>query len=125
MKVDVEKIRQIAKSYGWNQGEFAQRAGLSQSYLCSLLKGKREMTLRALNPIVEALNIKASDVILDEPKENNISDELLNLIDKHKINLAELERLLIFGDMIKGFDFSATETSKLADMASILKRRRH
>jgi transcriptional regulator with XRE-family HTH domain len=125
MRVDVEKIRQIAKSYGWSQGEFAERAGLSQSYLCSLLKGKREMTLRALNPIVNALNIKASDVILEDLTKDNISDELLNLLEKHKVNLSQLEQLLIFGDMINGFDFNATETSKLADMASILKRRRN
>ena len=124
MKVDVDKITQIAKSYGWSQGEFAERVGISQSYLCSLLKGKRDMTLRALTPIVDALNIKAADVILEEDKKENIGDELLNLLQRHKIKFNELEQLLVFGDMIKGFDFNATETHKLADMASILKRRR-
>ncbi len=50
-------IKDLRKQCGFNQVEFANKCGLSQSYLSSIEKGNKEPTLSLLKQISSALSM--------------------------------------------------------------------
>lgn len=50
-------IKNLRKQKGFKQTEFAEKCGLSQSYLSSIEKGRKEPTLSILKQIANTLSI--------------------------------------------------------------------
>lgn len=57
------KIRELRRERGWRQIDLAAHAELSKTHINELEAGKREVGLRALERLAEALDLKVSDLM--------------------------------------------------------------
>jgi transcriptional regulator with XRE-family HTH domain len=57
------KIRDLRRQRGWRQIDLAAHAELSKTHVCELEVGKREVGLRALERLAQALDMKISDLM--------------------------------------------------------------
>jgi transcriptional regulator with XRE-family HTH domain len=58
-----ERIAALRKSMGLTQDQLAERAGVNRVHLYRLETGRQSMTLRTLQIIAEALDVKISDIV--------------------------------------------------------------
>lgn len=66
----VNRIRQLREQRGWNQGELAGRAGLSQPYLSRIESARRPGSVKALRKIAAALEVGISDLFERDGREH-------------------------------------------------------
>ncbi|WP_340400453.1 helix-turn-helix transcriptional regulator [Paenibacillus sp. FSL H8-0079] len=57
------RIRALRKQRGWTQEQLAEKANLNYSYLSSLERGGRNMSLESLGKIIEALEINPMQML--------------------------------------------------------------
>jgi transcriptional regulator with XRE-family HTH domain len=57
------KIRDLRRQRGWRQIDLAAHAELSKTQICELEVGKREVGLKALERLAQALDVKISDLM--------------------------------------------------------------
>ncbi|MGD0443034.1 MAG: helix-turn-helix transcriptional regulator [Edaphobacter sp.] len=58
-----KRIRALRRARGWRQIDLAAHAELSKTHINELEAGKREVGLRALERLAEALEVKISDLM--------------------------------------------------------------
>lgn len=58
-----EKVRSFRKEKGWSQEELAKRAGLHRTYIGSIERSERNVSLINIEKIAKALNTKISSLI--------------------------------------------------------------
>jgi transcriptional regulator with XRE-family HTH domain len=80
-------IRRWRQNARLNQGELAQKSGLTQACICQIEKGTREPHIKSLTAIAEALGVPISNLM-------NFQEA-----DKKDIAIANLERRLRRGDV--------------------------
>lgn len=59
-----QRIRKLRTAQGWSQEEFADRCGLHRTYMGSVERGERNLTLRSLVTISKCLGITLSELVL-------------------------------------------------------------
>lgn len=59
-----QRIRKLRTAQGWSQEEFADRCGLHRTYMGSVERGERNLTLRSLLTISKCLGITLSELVL-------------------------------------------------------------
>ena len=52
-----ERIRQLRKDRGWSQEELAHRSKLHRTYISSLERGRRNVSLKALEQLASAFSV--------------------------------------------------------------------
>ena len=57
------KIRELRRKRGWRQIDLAAHAELSKTHINELEAGKREIGLRALERLADALEMKVSELM--------------------------------------------------------------
>jgi transcriptional regulator with XRE-family HTH domain len=57
------RIRQLRKERSWRQIDLAAHAELSQTHVCEVELGKRELGIDALKRIAAAFDMKASELL--------------------------------------------------------------
>jgi transcriptional regulator with XRE-family HTH domain len=57
------KIRELRRKRGWRQIDLAAHAELSKTHVCELETGKREVGLKTLERLAEALELPASELL--------------------------------------------------------------
>tara|TARA_B110000114_G_C14793176_1_gene277664 strand:- start:150 stop:353 length:204 start_codon:yes stop_codon:yes gene_type:complete len=57
------KIKQLRTEKGWSQEKLALNAGLDRTYLPSIEKGERNVSLEVIEKLALALNVKPSELI--------------------------------------------------------------
>jgi transcriptional regulator with XRE-family HTH domain len=57
------KIRELRRERGWRQIDLAAHAELSKTHINELEAGKREIGLRALERLANALDVKVSELM--------------------------------------------------------------
>tara|TARA_B110000858_G_C17437329_1_gene308182 strand:- start:238 stop:441 length:204 start_codon:yes stop_codon:yes gene_type:complete len=57
------KIKQLRTEKGWSQEKLALNAGLDRTYLPSIEKGVRNVSLEVIEKLALALNVKPSELI--------------------------------------------------------------
>ena len=67
------RVRELRHEIGLSQEEFASRCGLDRTYISSLERGHRNVSLKNIAAIALALNVTMSELLLglsinDEPK---------------------------------------------------------
>lgn len=62
-KIDIYKLHNKIKELGISLRELSKLTGISPSHLCSMFKGNRNMTIKKLNIILEATNIKINEIL--------------------------------------------------------------
>jgi transcriptional regulator with XRE-family HTH domain len=56
-------VRDIRKSVGWSQEDLADKSGLHRTYIGSIEKGGRNVSLINIERIAKALNVKISKLL--------------------------------------------------------------
>ena len=57
------KIKKLRIEKGWSQEKLALHAGLDRTYLPSIEKGERNVSLEVIEKLALALNLKPSELI--------------------------------------------------------------
>jgi len=57
------KIKQLRTEKGWSQEKLAFKAGLDRTYLPSIEKGDRNVSLEVIEKLALALNVKPFELI--------------------------------------------------------------
>ncbi|AZB43794.1 XRE family transcriptional regulator [Bacillus sp. FJAT-42376] len=60
VKLTGERIRILRKNRGWTQEEYAEKADFQTSYIASVERGERNITLETLEKLLVPFNINAS-----------------------------------------------------------------
>jgi XRE family transcriptional regulator, regulator of sulfur utilization len=58
-----QKLRQLRQKRGWSQEEFADISGLHRTYVGSVERGERNLTLNSLQTLAKALKVRMSDIL--------------------------------------------------------------
>lgn len=58
-----ERIRALRKERGWSQEEFADYCELDRTYIGSVERGERNVTLKSLQIIAKTLKITLSELL--------------------------------------------------------------
>lgn len=61
-------VRQLRQRQGISQEELAARSGLHRTYVGSVERGERNVTLSSLEALAAALGVAARDLITHEPR---------------------------------------------------------
>jgi transcriptional regulator with XRE-family HTH domain len=77
----VNRIRQLREQRGWSQGDLADRANLSQTYLSRIEAARRPGSIRALRQIATALEVGISELFERDGREQLIM-ALLDELDR-------------------------------------------
>ena len=56
------RIRELRKERGWNQQDFAFRAGLDRTYVGIIERGEKSATLRTIRKLSLALGVPLSEI---------------------------------------------------------------
>ena len=60
-----ERVRELRKSGGWSQEEFALECGLDRTYVGGIERGERNLALRNIERIALALGLSISELMED------------------------------------------------------------
>jgi transcriptional regulator with XRE-family HTH domain len=58
-----DKVRKLRRGNNWSQDELAKRAGLHRTYIGSIERSERNVSLINIERIAKALKVKISDLI--------------------------------------------------------------
>jgi transcriptional regulator with XRE-family HTH domain len=58
-----KRIRDLRKERGWRQIDLAEQAGINENYVSDLEIGKKEICLRTLQVVADALGLKTSELL--------------------------------------------------------------
>jgi len=58
-----ENVKQLRKSRGWSQEKLAEEAGLHRTYIGSIERSERNVSLVNVQRISEALHISVEDIL--------------------------------------------------------------
>jgi transcriptional regulator with XRE-family HTH domain len=65
----MSRIRKLREARGWSQGQLAEEAGLSQTYLSRIESGGRPGSVQALRKIAAALEVGISELFEKDGRE--------------------------------------------------------
>lgn len=60
-----QRLRELRQLRGWSQEEFALHAGLDRSYLGSVERGERNISLENISVLATALGVPAAELFLN------------------------------------------------------------
>jgi len=63
-----KRVRDLRKKQGLSQEALALKAGLHRTYISSVERGKRNISLESIVKLVRALNCSAGDLLDKEPQ---------------------------------------------------------
>jgi transcriptional regulator with XRE-family HTH domain len=58
-----QRLRALREKKGWSQEEFADICGLHRTYVGSVERGERNLTLNSLQTLSKALKVKMADIL--------------------------------------------------------------
>jgi transcriptional regulator with XRE-family HTH domain len=58
-----ERLRQLRKDCGWSQEQLAEASGLDRSYMGGVERGERNIALRNIEALANALEISLSELM--------------------------------------------------------------
>ena len=58
-----KRIRQLRKERSWRQIDLAEEAGIHENYVSEIEQGRKEICLRTLQAIANALGVKMADLL--------------------------------------------------------------
>jgi len=68
-----ELVRRLRQERGYSQEEFSFRVGLHQTYISSVERGERKVTIQTADRIAKALGTKLSDLFGELERESDES----------------------------------------------------
>lgn len=102
------RVRELRKSLGLSQKDFAESINLSQNHISSIEQGVRKLTIRTIEDICEKYHANpewllngTGEMFKDELEEFNIQDEEIKEFIKLFLNLDDETKEYIKGLMYK------------------------
>ncbi len=68
IEVVAGRIRDLRTKKNWSQEELAEKANLHRTYVGAVERSERNITLRTLNRIAEALGCEMTELLQTQPK---------------------------------------------------------
>ncbi len=68
IEVVAVRIRDLRTKKNWSQEELAEKANLHRTYVGAVERSERNITLRTLNRIAEALGCEMTELLQTQPK---------------------------------------------------------
>lgn len=106
-----ERIRQFRKAKGLTQEELAEKAGVNASYMGTVERGDRNISIETLEKIMQGLDVSPTDFFQFHAIENddlkNENDKLLEMLKSLLYSRPPEENRLIYRivtDIIKTLD---------------------
>ncbi len=65
LKVVGKRIRTLRMEKGWSQDEFDDITGLHRAYIGAVERGEKNVTLKTLKIIADALGVRIRDLVSD------------------------------------------------------------
>lgn len=65
-RVVAGNMRRLRRARGWSQEELADRCGLHRTYVGAIERGERNITLRTLRQVADALAVDALQLLTEE-----------------------------------------------------------
>ena len=62
-----ERVRELRMAGGWSQMDLAIRAGLHPTYLSSVERGKRNLSLTSIHRLANALAVSPRELFVEDP----------------------------------------------------------
>lgn len=77
-----EALRLVRVYHDLNQGDAAQKVGLSRSYICEIESGRKKVTLDVLEKYAQAFNIPVSSLMLfaEKNEDRDFSEDIRTFI---------------------------------------------
>jgi len=91
-------IKDLRKKKGFNQTDFANRCGLSQSYISAIEKGRKEPTLNILKQIADALSLPMPVLIFFSLNKDDIDNSKLEAFKKLEPSMKTLMSEVFISD---------------------------
>ena len=66
--VVADRIRSLRTKNNWSQEDLAEKSGLHRTYIGAVERGERNITLRTLNCIAQALDCEMTELLQTPPK---------------------------------------------------------
>jgi transcriptional regulator with XRE-family HTH domain len=82
-------VRQARRKLGLTQHELASRAGLHRTYISDVERGKRNVSLRIVERLAEALNVQVGTLFTESSDESNLVAMNSNQIASHRGTLVD------------------------------------
>lgn len=61
-----KRVRNLRKERGWSQERLAEVSGIHRNYVSDMERGERNVSLKIINRIAKAMEIKISDLFHNE-----------------------------------------------------------
>ncbi len=68
IEIVANRIRDLRTKKNWSQEQLAEKSGLHRTYIGAVERGERNITLRTLNRIAQALDCEMTVLLQTEPK---------------------------------------------------------
>jgi transcriptional regulator with XRE-family HTH domain len=65
LKAVGDKIRTLRREKGWSQDEFEDITGLHRAYIGAMERGEKNLTLKTLKTVADALGVHIRDLVRD------------------------------------------------------------
>lgn len=95
-----ERIRQVRKSKGLTQEELAEKAGINASYMGTVERGDRNISIETLEKIMKGLDVTPTDFFqfheIESDDLKNENDKLLEMMKSLLYNRPVEENKLIY-----------------------------
>lgn len=87
------RVRQLREKQGWSLTELAERADISRSYLAQIERGGSIPTQEKIIKLADALGVRPSQLLGEEPQEAKIPESLQNFAAQLNLPTAEVQML--------------------------------
>jgi transcriptional regulator with XRE-family HTH domain len=82
-------VRQARRNLGHTQHELASRAGLHRTYISDVERGKRNVSLRIVERLAEALKVRIGTLFTESSDESNFVAMKSDEIESHRGTLVD------------------------------------
>ena len=65
LKVVGKRVSTIRQKKGWSQDEFEDISGLHRAYIGAVERGRKNVTVKTLKTIADALGVRVRDLVAD------------------------------------------------------------
>lgn len=105
------RIREMRKGKDWSQATLAEKVGVADSYIASIERGERNLSLASLEKIVHSLGAEMSDMFRfgtvefsgEQLDKRTIIRQLASFLEERSLEEAELVHRIAL-DMMDTFD---------------------
>lgn len=103
MRIFAERLSALLNERGVTQKEVALKAGITEAAMSKYLKNERQPRMVTVSAIADALNVPAWELMGENPKDAENTDDAIRLIARNAENLTPEQKEQIIRAISKTF----------------------